>query len=370
MNQEISSVVCPASVRHPRQSEASIVQVGSRLLLAYSDYYDGRPKDNHPARIMGKWSDDDGVLWSPPFLLQENHWLNVMSTSLLALPSGRVLLAFVRKDTPKEWQLVMKHSDDGGLTWSEPSAISTSDVSCCMANDRLVRLSTGRLLAPVEVVGEGEGRMLHVWISDDDGATWHLGKAGLAPPENRVYHEPAVVELSDGTLAMYIRTLVQDSRYQFIHIAHSKDGGESWELYSEGGPGSTFAPCIVKKVPESNDLLLIWNNHMMRTSLTAAISRDDGETWKNLRLLEEEEDWPLSRSHTYPSLTFHNGNVHMTYWESHRHPETVNMFHLIYRRLPLEWFYEQRLRRAPVYDPARNLLSYKTEYDGELSQNE
>ena len=82
-------------------------------------------------------------------------------------------------------------------------------------------------------------------------------------------------------------------------------------------------------------------------------------------ILEEQEDWPISRSHAYPSLTFQNGNAHLTYWETHEHGEAERLFHLVYRRLSIAWFYKERPRRAPVYDVARDMLCAKTVYDGE-----
>lgn len=369
---EISAVLCPASVQHPRQSEASILPFDDgRLLLAWTDYYAGKPKDGHPARIMGKWSRDEGESWSPPFVLQENIGkLNVMSASLLRLPSGRVLFAFHKKDSqgkesPADLQAMMRWSDDECRTWSAPAPITKGQAYWCGTNDRLLRLSTGRLLWPVKRMLSSEPDALMTWISDDEGETWRQGAGLLLQQENKLFEEPALVELADGSVAMFIRTEIKANRYQFIHVARSTDGGDTWKMHSDGGPGATFSPCIAKRLPGSTDLMLIWNNHMMRTSLTAAISRDNGDTWKNLRLLEEEEDWPLSRSHTYPSLAFLKGNAHITYWESHKHPATANMFHLIYRRLPVAWFYEQRPRRVAAYDPARDLLSARSEYDGE-----
>jgi hypothetical protein len=94
-------------------------------------------------------------------------------------------------------------------------------------------------------------------------------------------------------------------------------------------------------VPGSDDLLLVWNNNRTRTPLTAAISSDSGETWRHFRNLEEMDGWPPRRSHTYPSITFFRGNVHLTYWEAV--PQTLPIYHvsLKYRRLPIGWFYEK-----------------------------
>ena len=366
----ISTVVCPASAKHCRQTEASILPFeDGRLFLAYTDFYGSECKDAGAARIMGKWSGDEGVTWSAPFLVQENIGeLNVMEASLLRLPSGRVLLSFMRKDSEGGGNLVggrlhpmLKHSDDDCQTWSDLVQITEGDAYWCSTNDRLVRLQGGRILLPARERESGS----HVWLSDDDGATWRKSSGTVRAPEGERYAEPTVVELADTTVAMFLRTTTGN-----IHVAHSSDEGDTWALHSSSGPAAPFAPCMVKRLPGSDDLLLIWNNHSIRSNLTSAISRDDGETWQNLRLLEEQEGWPIPRSHTYPSLTFLNGNAHITYWETHAHPEARLLFHLIYRRLPITWFYEKRARRAAIYAPDTNELSATAVYDGEEPSRE
>lgn len=368
-SKEISIVVCPASAEHCRQSEASILPFeDGRLLLAYTDFYAGEWEDQGPARIMGKWSPDEGETWSEPFLLQENiGQRNVMEASLLRLPSGRILLSFLRKDSQRTEKiegllhLMVKHSDDDGKTWSEPQQVSQGEKYWCGCHDRLLRLSSGRLLISAAIAEH-----CHVWISDDDGTTWRLCKKPVEVEGVSKAGEPTVVELAGGTVKMFIR-----NTSKFIFIAESGDGGESWEKldkYGKWGPYSTTAPCMVRRVPGSDDLLLIWNNCLVRTNLTAAISGDGGTVWENYRILEEQEGWPVPRSHSYPSLAFLNGNAHLTYWETHNYYKPSRLFHLVYRRLPITWFYERAVRRAPVYDLStivREVLYPDTIFDGE-----
>jgi hypothetical protein len=358
---EISIVLSPATARHPRQTEASMLAFpGGRLLVAYSDFYGGDWRDEGPGRIAGRWSMDEGRSWSRPFVLQENIGrLNCMSASLLQLPSGRILLAFGRKDAqPTLLHAMVKHSDDEGRTWSQPQDITRGDRYWCITNDRLVRLSSGRILYPLESGLESE---CCVWYSDDDGARWKMSRRNITAAKGTHYAEPTVVELPGGRVAMYIRTTAGN-----LHIAMSKDGGESWKMHKgaradmagrpDAGPAAAYSPCMVKRVPGTRDLLLVWNNHRIRTPLTAAISRDSGDTWQHLRNIEEMDGWPPTRTHTYPSLTFFGRNVHLTYWEARRRPGGARQpnragtpgrpadryfVSLKYRRLPLAWFYEK-----------------------------
>ena len=342
---EINTVICPASVQNPRNSEGSILPFpDGRLLLAYTEFHGGSSDDWGLARITGKWSRDQGTTWSEPFVICENYGkVNIMEASLLRLPGGRILLTYNRVDAggPKlDYQIIhldLICSDDDGKNWSKPQQISTDDIENMTTNDRLVRLKNGRILLPAS------GAPNPVWISDDDGRTWRNGRG-----EYRCAAEPTVVELADGSVLVYSRE-GSTSPERHLHVAQSEDGGDTWTPMPAMDLTSAAVPCIVQQVPESSDLLIIWNNHHTRTNLTTAVSHDGGRSWENFRLLEPQESWPLTRSHVYPSLTFLNGNAHITYWESHKHPQADYMLHLIYRRLPISWFYEKRPARQVVH---------------------
>lgn len=354
---EINILIAPVSEGHLRNTEASILPFDDgRLLVAWSEFYDGPGRDEDPALIAGRWSKDEGQTWSDPFILQENIGkINCMSASFLRLASGRILLAFGRKDGqpslaegPAILHAMVKYSDDEGQTWSEPKDITRGDNYWCITNDRLVRLSSGRILYPIEARSVG----CHVWYSDDDGATWQMSRENIPRPAGIHYAEPTVAELPGGRVAMYIRSNAGN-----LHIALSDDGGESWRPHKTHapdmaghphcGPNAAESPCMVKRVPSTGDLLLVWNNNRVRTPLTAAISSDEGETWRHFRNIEEMDGWPPRLIHTYPSIAFLNGNAHLTYghvhlaWRDEKPPKLDVTASLKYRRLPLEWFYEK-----------------------------
>ena len=360
---DIRMVLSPATEERKRQTEASMLAFpDGRLLVAYSDFYTAEGADEGPAQIAGRWSRDEGLSWGEPFVLQENIGkLNCMSASLLQLPAGlpragssglpraesrgRILLAFGRKDAqPTLLHAMVKYSDDQGKTWSPPKDITRGDRYWCITNDRLIRLSGGRILYPLES-GGGE-RESCVWYSDDDGGSWRMSTGNVSAPAGLYYAEPTVVELKDGRVAMYIRTTSGN-----IHIALSEDRGENWRLHKgappdmaghpDAGPNAAYSPCMVKRVPSTGDLLLVWNNNRVRTPLTAAISGDEGETWRHFRNLEEMDGWPPKLTHTYPSVTIFKDNVHLTYWEAQKFSQTKFLMHLKYRRLPIGWFYER-----------------------------
>ena len=156
-----------------------------------------------------------------------------------------------------------------------------------------------------------------VAFSDDDGRTWTLIPISpvkdvprLHPGDKRPHWfndgcEPSVTELKDGTLWMCVRTSGEHHAFYT-----SKDGGETW---SEGKPHPAFwAANTMPYLFRLSDgrLLFFWNNTAMlptrdiaeypelgegersgqwetvftnRDALHAAISDDDGKSWRGFR---------------------------------------------------------------------------------------
>ena len=300
---EINVILAEATEQEPRHQAGTILPFeDGLLLLAYSHFYDRSAKDDGPAHIVGRWSRDSGETWGEPSELQENIGrINCMTPSLLRLPSGRVLLEFMRKDAQID---------------NYPEDLPRGDFS--------------GLLHPM------------VKSSDDEGATWRMGSGPLPPhPEVGGYAEPIIVETKDGKLKMWLRN--KGTRF---HVAISDDDGDSWRLHSDWGPNAHNAPCMVRRIPDTGDLLIIWNNNQIRTPLNCGISTDDGETWQHIKELEPMTEWPKRCVHAYPSLALLNGNAHITYYEARKHSDPADTVHygalvsLRYRRLPIGWFYE------------------------------
>ena len=154
----------------------------------------------------------------------------------------------------------------------------------------------------------------YVYYSDDDGRTWKASTQVTAPPHvksgfhqgirwNHNAVEPTIVELQDGRLWMIMRT-AQDYHYQ----SFSSDGGETW---SQATPSPFYGTITMPTLQRLSDgrLLFFWCNttplpelptangvwddvFTNRDALHAAISEDDGKTWKGFRelLLNDERN--------------------------------------------------------------------------------
>jgi sialidase-1 len=295
---------------HPRSSEGAFVTLKSgRILFLYTQFYGGA-SDKSAARIVRIHSDDGGRTWSsPPRVAVENSGKeNVMSVSLLRLKSGKIALFYLQKNDLSDCRPRMCLSTDEGETWSAPRPVIDAPGYFVLNNDRVIQLASGRLVMPVayhRLKGSDpnsyrsfDARALGFWyLSDDDGATWREADTWWAIPtrSSTGLQEPGVVELPDGSLFTWART---DQGAQFG--SSSSDGGRSWSPPSRTSLESPVSPASIKRIPGSDELLAIYNDHSgkypfpkgKRTPLVAALSTDGGKTWPRRTLLEADpEGW-------------------------------------------------------------------------------
>ena len=157
------------------------------------------------------------------------------------------------------------------------------------------------------------------FFSNDDGITWNLSNLVAAPPHvaGGIHQsvrwqnggmEPTFLELNDGRIWMLMRTS-QDTHYE----SFSLDGGETWD---EPRPSRFYATITMPTLGRLSDgrILLLWNNttplpevardehddsarrsgvlegyqedvFTNRDAIHAAISADEGRTWRGFREL-------------------------------------------------------------------------------------
>ncbi len=311
------------SKENPRNSEGGIIELkDGRLCLIYTRFTGGGA-DHAAADLAMRLSRDRGRTWSEDqIVVRRVGGLNVMSVSLLRLEHGPIALFYLRKTSQEDCRPMMCLSADETRTWSEPTVCITDEVGYyVLNNDRAVQLHSGRLILPV-AWHQGPGRprdsagIIMCYLSDDNGKSWRRSKdpfQGYAPAGQRItVQEPGVVELKDSRLMMYLRTNA-GSQY----ICHSPDGGETWSKAEPSALASPLSPATIKRVPWTNDLLCVWNDHSgvhpypagRRTPLCLAISRDEGKTWSRSQVIEGSLDgW-----YCYTSITFLEDRMLLTY---------------------------------------------------------
>ncbi len=285
---------------NPRNSEGDFIALkDGRVLFVYTHFSTGAG-DYAQAHLAGRYSSDGGITWdeNDTVILPFPGGMNVMSVSLLRLQDGRIALLYLHKVHEDECIPMLMFSADEAKTWSAPVQCITDPLGYYVVNnDRMVQLKSGRLLIPAArhlLKGETDfqrGKALCT-ISDDGGQTWHMSKTTLVAPDDikSGLQEPAVLELLDGRVLMLIRTS-GGAQYR----SFSEDQGETWSPVEKTALDSPVSPATVERFPDSDDLLLVWNDHTdvgearrgKRTPLRAAISKDDGKTWHVTQTLED-----------------------------------------------------------------------------------
>ncbi len=344
---------------NPRNGEADVVELpDGRLFLAYTRF-SGGDEDQSAADIRGCFSVDDGRSWGAESIVVPNTALcNVMCVNLLRLQDGRIMLVYLSKNGQATGSFdarpYVTYSSDNAVSWSPPVPISTDEGRYyVLENSRLIQLTTGRIIIPLALLLSTEPW----WFggccaySDDGGNSWKFSEFALAPEYPlQGFVETGVIEV-DGSRRRFageqgVPVLMMYARSCYGEILHSfsMNAGVSWSRPEPLGPRSPISPSLIKRLPSTGDLLLVWNDSDRRTAhpqwrspLSAAISRDEGQTWSEVRDIEAD----TSTTYCYPSVTeTASGHVILTYYRG----ETVegrhrNLRQMVVRRLPTSWFY-------------------------------
>jgi sialidase-1 len=357
-------LVIEPTKEHPRLSEGDIVELkDGRLCLVYSQFRKGGT-DFDPADLVMRTSSDDGKTWSEPKVLvsgEEADMKNVMSASILRLPGNELLLFYLRLNSRSSDHMYVRRSADEFMTLSDPVRVTLLDGYHVVNNDRVIRLSTGRLVVPVTLHTELDhnGKLVgsyqslgapFVYYSDDDGRTWKKDRTLLKSIAQRklapALQEAGVIELKDGRLWMWMRAWAD-----FQYGCYSNDGGKTWSEPEPTSIASPLSPATIERVPWTGDLLCVWNDHSglhpypkekprnKRTPLCVAVSKDEGRTWAPSRAIETN----LNGWFCYSSMTFHKDRAILAYMQ--RDESVTKMLGLKVVALSRGWLYAEPVKQ-------------------------
>ena len=166
-------------------------------------------------------------------------------------------------------------------------------------------LPSGRILAPMYSDGYSFGIMA---ISDDHGYTWTASE----PIVGYGCIQPSVVRKNDGTLVAYLRDNGPPPKR--THISFSKDNGVTWTPARDTdipNPGTSLEVIRLR----SGTWIMVYNDlEQGRYSLVAALSDDEGATWKWKRHLDGNPGRKVPNQYHYPSvMQAKDGMIHVTY---------------------------------------------------------
>ena len=378
--------VAPATQKHYKRSEATAIQLkNGNIFLLWSDYVDVglMPEEERPqrdklhwgpvgddgyARVSGMISKDGGYTWTDRrvYADDEDTKINCILPCLTRMPDDRLLMAYAWRSggnpgAPGREGIYsgacekrVRYSSDEGKTWCEPVAVTPRDgLYHTGAHDRAYTLPSGRVLVQCHSRFKQEGdqkmwRRMWTWTaySDDNGATWQMSNPiGHPHPPGITLSEGSIAQRGDGSLLKAIR-----SRYGQLFYAESTDEGATWGNAYPSSIISSGAPAYITRMPDSEDLLIIWNSGYNpdvgmgswvghRNPLLCAISKDGGKSWGLPKALETdasrgEDSW------AYPGVLFLEDKALVYY--HHGRPD-VNQWsrELILADVPIDWFYDR-----------------------------
>ena len=324
-----------ADKTYTRHSEGAFLRMNDGSILYAYSRFTGSDDDGAPSDIVGLWSKDEGETWSEPVTLlraADFNTHNIMSVSLMRMQNGDVGLFFGARHKPSEGLRYLARSNDECKSFYKTTLCSLSDRPgyYVLNNDRVIRLKSGRLVMPTAFHRGGydwEDKkrlyfdscgVLCFVLSDDDGETWHEAPDTVHPPfvSKNGLQEPGVLQLQNGVLWAWART---DHGYQYE--CFSMDDGEHWTQVQPYRFTSPCSPMQIKRNPADNSLMAIWNPipsyngrwqhpgyYSGRTPFVYAFSKDDGMTWSEPVVFEDDPDCGFC----YPSIFFTDDNSVLT----------------------------------------------------------
>lgn len=282
-------------------------------------------------------------VWETPRKLVDVRGVAMWNPVLFRKEDESIVLFYKVGETIPVWKTWFVESCDNGETFSEPQELVPGDESGGRGpvKNKPIRLKDGTVLAPASL--EGETWDAFVDISEDDCITWE--KSELVPlrrvsfniqmvdrPYNKHYIygkgviQPTLWQDEEGIVHMFLRST--SSR---IIRSDSVDGGKTWcTAYDTGLPNNNSGIDLVKM--NNGNLVLVYNprenlpNYYKgpRTPLVVAVSKDNGETFEEVCVLENTQG-----NFCYPSVICNDKNeIMITY--------TWNRENVVFVKLELE----------------------------------
>jgi len=140
--------------------------------------------------------------------------------------------------------------------------------------------------------------------------------------------DPHIIQLKDGTILMTIR-----NQLGRIYQAISTDQGSTWTHVDSTDIQTADSPIALRRVPETEDLLMIWNNSReIRRPLSSAISKNEGEDWTHFKDIETSKEY----SYSHPTITFKGNDTLLMY---NQYDEKKGWVSVKLKKFPINWFY-------------------------------
>jgi lysophospholipase L1-like esterase len=228
------------------------------------------------------------------------------------------------------------HTRGKGRSWTAPRRIFEG---YCGAQNGVVQLRGGRIVFPFgewiagRPVAPPTGAIVTAFLySDDGGETWRKSPDQLVTPCYTDYNgnnygadEPVILEKKDGTVWILMRT-----QTGYLYEAFSRDGIR-WSRPRPAPFRTSTGPAGLLRLRDGR-MLVVWNNCELpprlegtgvyggRDALHAAVSDDEGATWRGFREIYRDpgrnQNPPgfgdLGTAYPYPYATAENKVIVVT----------------------------------------------------------
>ncbi|MFG3015562.1 exo-alpha-sialidase [Streptomyces cinerochromogenes] len=288
----------------------AVVASRSGTLLAFCEGRVDSAADHGHIDIVLKRSTDGGRTWGPLQAAARNGTGLAGNPAPVVLDTGRILLVHIRAaasateaailrgqvedaDGRRVW---VQHSDDDGLTWSEPREITPQVKKpgwrwYATTPGHALQLTSGRVLVPAnhtlpptgtDTGAEAKYNSGHCLLSDDHGETWYLGYLDENTDGYVNVNETTAAELPDGRV--YLNTRNDSPSPGNRADAHSADGGKTLVTPFRPQAGLTAPVCEAAVLQLRDPDLLLFSAPAdpggARALMTIRASRDGGTTWR------------------------------------------------------------------------------------------
>ena len=299
-----SHVYAPVFVQESPGNEATLVKLADGTLKIF---YINRPGDAD--KLMSITSKDGGFTWKDPRIAFELPGHAYYANQVVADRNGELHCVFHLYDKGengyrgRHLNLWYCRTESRQQIWTKPRKIFDGYVGSIRS---LMQLKNGRLLmafakaVPERSEPPPQGTPDYGWndiismFSDDNGDSWQFSenniKIAAHTPNNTRYGgvEPALIELKDGRIWMLIRT-----RLGHLYESYSLDAGSSWQPPKRTNFISSDSPATTVRLSDGR-IVIFWCSNQRwddprsyamggREVLHAAISADEGKTWKGFR---------------------------------------------------------------------------------------
>lgn len=244
----------------------------------------------------GKWSEAKQI----PSEDTVAHWNPVLENFGLFTR----LYYKVGEDT-ENWVTKYVDTYNNGKTWTSAKELVEGDTSGGRGpvRSKLLTTSKGVIIAPASTE-QGEWKAFFD-ISKDGGKTWT--KTAFVESDTEMI-QPTLWEDLDGGIHAFFRTKAGK-----IYRSDSTDGGYTWcEAYPINLPNNNSGIDVV--MSDNGWLWLAYNPIAisgMRNTLMLSVSKDGGETWKDVEVLADNII-PFNE-YSYPSMIIDGNTLYITF---------------------------------------------------------